>query len=190
MKKSTVITLIMATLALVCLVLYVGFLQPQFELSRRVKINERMKNLILRCKSTPQDREALAALIQGSQSKNSFEQTAAVVALGQVGSDAAPAVDSLINALNGSNLYAAREAAMSIGRIGPGAHRAIPELIRAVKQRPNYDIGWFSAEALGQIVTHSDPEVVSVLQAATNSSSESMRYSAASALRHVQSRPK
>ena len=149
-----------------------------------------MKNLTLRCKSNPQDREALATLIQGSQSGYSFEQTAAVVALGQVGSNAAPTVDSLIDALNGANLFAAREAAISIRRVGPGAHRAIPDLIKAVQQHSNSDTGWFSVEALSQILTLNNPEVISVLQAAAKSSHENMRSSAISALRHIESRLK
>jgi HEAT repeat protein len=188
MKRATIIAtgLFVAALVLLLSVVYTGFMGPQIGIKHRKEIEQRMG--ALRDQAKAHDRQALNFLIQALQSNDTFEQTAAAAYLGQVGAEAEPAVDALVNTLFGANLFAARESARSLGQIGPNANRAVPALIKAVQQYPNADVGWFAAESLGHVADPRDPEVVSVLEKAANSSDELMRNSATSALRTLKSR--
>jgi HEAT repeat protein len=139
------------------------------------RINKHMTALQDRAKANPPDKAALDKLINLTHSKNSFERTAAIISLGDVGSRAEPGVDALIEALNENSLFSGREAAFSLGEIGSGARRAIPDLIKAVQNYPDEDTGWFAAESLGHIANSNDTEVVTQ---GAKSSDERMRFSA------------
>ena len=156
-----------------------------FEQGRPDRINKQMSVLRDRAKAHPPDKEALDKMIKLTQSNDSFERTAAIAYLGQVGSQAAPGVDALIKALNGNDPFNARAAAISLGEIGPSARPAVPDLIKAVQDRQDQDVGWFAAESLGQIVTSNDVEVVAVLRQAVKSADERMRHSANEGLQEL-----
>ena len=159
------------------------------EIKRLERLRERMTALRDRAKRDPPDTNALELLIRYTQSKNRFERTAAIAFIGQVGSRAEPAVNSLIAALNGVDPYDAREAAQSLGLIGPRARQSIPALLQAVQQHTGEDIGWCAAEALGKIANTNDLSVIAVLQRAAQDPNPDMRHSAARALDALSTRP-
>lgn len=128
---------------------------------------------------------AIRSLISAAKSKDPVERNAAIGYLGQVGSNAVPAVTVLIEALDSGDLFDAREAATSLGEIGSGARHAIPDLMKAVREHPNEDIGWFAGESLGQIATSNDAEVVATLRQAARSADEHMRHSANEGLKEL-----
>jgi HEAT repeat protein len=147
-------------------------------LDRPDRINKHMVALQNHVMANPSDKEALDTLINLTYSKDSFERTAAIITLGQLGNRAEPGVDALIEALNENALFSGPEAATSLGEIGPGARRAIPALINAVQKYPDEGTGWFAAESLGHIANSNDTEVVEVLKQAAQSYDERMRFSA------------
>jgi HEAT repeat protein len=147
-------------------------------LDRPDRINKQMADLRDRAKANPPDKEALNELINLTHSKDSFERTAAIAYLGEVGSRAEPGVDALIEALSENAFFSGNAAATSLGEIGPAARRAIPALINAVQKYPDEGTGWFAAESLGQIANSNDTEVIAVLTQAAISSDERMRNSA------------
>jgi HEAT repeat protein len=165
--------ILVGVLLFVCLVISV-----RYENDRPDRINKQMSILRDRAKANPPDNKALDMLINLTHSKDSFERTAAIASLGQVGSNAEPGVDTLIEALNKNALFSGNTAATSLGEIGPSARRAIPALIKAVQEHPDEGTGWFAAESLGHIANSNDTEVVTVLNQAANSSDERMRNSA------------
>jgi HEAT repeat protein len=174
----------------VIIVLFVAFvieenITSRLYFKRIEQINERMAILRDRAKTNPPDTNALNSLILALQSKDSWTRDTAAGVLGQVGSNAEPAVDSLIKILERSDPYnpteadfGVKEAAQSLGEIGPGARRAIPALIKAVQQHPEEGAGFSAAKSLGQIANTNDTEVVTVLTQAAKSSDERMRFSA------------
>ncbi len=149
-----------------------------YRLDRPNRINKQMALLRDDARANPSGGKSLARLIDLTHSDDSFERTAAIAYLGEVGSNAEPAVDALTQALLGNDPFNAREAARSLGEIGPDARRAIPDLIKAVEQGSNGDVGWFAAESLGHIANLNDTNVVRVLTQATNSSDKRMRFRA------------
>jgi HEAT repeat protein len=105
--------------------------------------------------------------------------------LGQVGSNAEPAVDGLIEVLNSNDPFDTRDAASSLGEIGIGARRAIPALIKAVQQQAEEGSGFSAAKSLGQIANSNDTKVVTILTQAAKSSDERMRFSASEGLQDL-----
>lgn len=182
---KTVVLAISAVILVGIALIICAVLVVRFEQGRPDRINKQMAALRDRAKAHPPDREALDKLIKLTQSNDSFERTAAIAYLGQVGSQAAPGVNALTRALNSNDPFNARAAAISLGEIGSGARSAVPDLIKAVKEHPNADVGWFAAESLGHIVTSNDVQVVDVLKQAAKSSDERMRHSANEGLQEL-----
>jgi HEAT repeat protein len=174
----TIIIVVVLALALLLSLLVAGQIMEWLAFHHVERNNERMAIFRDRAREHPPDSKALNALILAVNSKDPFERTSAIAYLGQVGSNAAPAVKILIGALNSQDPYDAREAASALGEIGPGAMQAVPDLIKAVQNYPNEDIGWFAAESLGQITTSNNLEVIGILRQAAKSSDERMRNSA------------
>lgn len=172
-------------MALLLSFLVAGKIMERLGVYRIERNNEHMAILRDRARRNPPDPNALNALISAVGSSDPFQRTAAIGFLGQIGSNAAPAVKVLIGALNSQDPYDAREAANALGEIGLGAMQAVPDLIKAVQDHPNEDIGWFAAESLGHIVTSNDVEVVTVLKRAAKSSDERMSHSANEGLREL-----
>ncbi|MFO1489206.1 MAG: HEAT repeat domain-containing protein, partial [Verrucomicrobiota bacterium] len=150
----------------------------RLNLGHREQVLANMATLRDRAKSHPPDTNALNSLINSTQSKDQWESTKAIVYIGQIGSNAEPAVEILLKALNGSDPYSRREAAGSLGEIGPVARRAIPDLIKAVENYPDADVGWFAARSLGEIGSTNDAQLLKALAQATNSPYELMRANA------------
>lgn len=183
---------ILAVLALlflsVLIVIHGVNIRFRHEIEDHEQVNKDMAILRDRIKANPPDTNALNSMVQMLKANDSFRRTAAVAYLGQVGSRAEPAVNAIVETLEGNDGFAAREAARSLGEIGPSAQRAIPALIKSVQQHGNEDIGWFSAESLGNIADPNDVSVVAVLQQAAKSSDERMRDSAVTGLHILESR--
>jgi HEAT repeat protein len=172
---KAVVFSICAVLGLIGLIL---ILDRTVNFKREEERNQQMANLRDLARNSPPDVYAIRRLISATKSNDLVERNAAIGYLGQVGSNAVPAVGILIEALNGPDPFDAREAATSLGEIGSGARHAIPDLMKAVQEHPSEDIGWFAAESLGQICTSNDTEVVAVLTQAAKSTNERMRNSA------------
>lgn len=172
----------------VFVLIYGANLRLRNETERRGQIDKDMGVLRDSARGNPADTNALNSMIQLLKAGDSFQRTAAVAYLGEVGSNAEPAVDAIVATLKGPDGFAAREAARSLGEIGPNAQRAIPALIMVVQQQENEDTGWFSAESLGNIADPNDVSVVAVLQQAAKSSDERMRHSAETGLQVLMSR--
>jgi len=185
MKKVLLISF--GLIVLLCAFVIEGSITARLEVRRVEHINDKMAILRDRAKANPPDTNALNSLNLSLHSKDSFERTAAIIFLGQVGSPAEPAVDMLVEALNSGDPFNAREAASSLREIGTGARRAIPALMKVVQQHEDTDIGWFAATSLGQIANSNDTEVVTVLTQATKSSDERMRFSANEGLQDLKS---
>lgn len=176
MKRT--VTNISICFAFVLLIVIATIISAQIRVSRIERNIKQMATLRDLARQNPPDEKAIDSLIAFVHSNDSVERTAAIAYLGQVGSNAVPAVGDLIKSLNGGNLYDAREAAASLGDIGHSAGAAVPSLMSAVKKYPETDIGWFAAKSLGYIVTSNDVEVVTLLQQAAQSSDGRMRHSA------------
>jgi HEAT repeat protein len=173
-----VVMVVVSLVALLLALLVAGGIMEWLGFRRIERNIEHMAILRDRARRSPADSNALNALISAVDSNDRFERTAAIAFLGQIGSNAAPAVKVLIGVLNNHDPYDAREAASTLGEIGPGAMQAVPDLTRAIQNHPHEDIGWFAAESLGHIVTTNDVEVVATLKQAAKSSDELMRDSA------------
>ena len=163
------------------IVLAVGFsvfFGPRLSIDKAERLNKRMVFLRDRAMGSPPDTNALNELVNSLQSRNFFERIAAIGFLGQLGSNAAPATDALVQSLANGDPYAGREAAHSLGEIGPGAKRAVPALLNVLQQHATGDIAWFAAESLGSIADPADPTVIAALKQAAASSDALMRDSA------------
>src|SRR5205807_6062275 len=83
---------------------------------------------------------------------------AAAKELGELGSEAKPAVPALIKALNDRDLFVRRFAAEALGNIGPDARLAIPKLVKATSDSRK-EMALASVDALGKM----GPEAVDAL---------------------------
>ena len=185
--KAFILTIFVVIFIGTIIIIYRVAVEPRNELERHEQINKQMTLLRDRAKANPPDKEALNSLIKSLTSKDSFERTAAIGFLGQVGSRAEPGVDALIEALSGGNPFDAREAARSLGEIGPSAQRSVQALIQAVERHPDTDVGWFAAESLGSVADANDASVIKILEQAARTPDERMRKSATTALRILES---
>lgn len=179
------VLLVGAVLTLLALLYAYG---PLWKINRMKEINNRVYGLAAKAKSNPHDARALDQLIEALGSSDTFESTAAAIAIGKVGYYAKNAAGPLSVALLSSNDFLAREAAISLGKIGPEARIAIPSLMKVVREYPHSDRGWFSAESLGAIAEPTDIEVIALLEQAAEAPSELMRGSASLGLKLLRSR--
>jgi HEAT repeat protein len=186
--KPIILWPLLITLSMTSLAAYLIVIHPRHELARVKQYNKHMAVLRDRLRANSQDRDALKEMMRAVHSSDRFEQATAAEFLGEVGPNAEPAVDALIKLLDSTNPYARRGAAIGLGGIGPNAERAIPALTKAVEQNPHADVGWFAAKSLGQIADPDDHHVIEVLEKAEKASDERLRYSAAEALRVLESR--
>ena len=177
-----------AVLALLAIVIVAENIYMRLQIKRTEHRNESMAILCDRARKNPHDVDAINSLILSVHSDNFLERSSAISFLGQVGSNAQPAVPILIEALNHNDLYDAREAAISLGEIGVGAKQSVPSLIKAMTNHENEDVGWFAAESLGNIAEPNDMSTIVALQQSAKSTNDNMRRCANIGLNTLDSR--
>jgi hypothetical protein len=119
-----------------------------------------------RDKELPTTVPELAALVHEElNTPNACPPVDAIEALGDMGSEAAPAVPTMIPALYHDDLYTVSATACAFSRIGPGAAPAVPALIELVRAEPRSDNleGWYpyweAIIALGNVGEAARPAV-------------------------------
>ncbi len=85
--------------------------------------------------------------------------------LGEMGPDAAPAVEALIELVDDSNRRTRHEALMSLAKIGPAARSAVPTLVETLRQC-NERCQYGAAYALGRIGLDAEAAKPALLDAA------------------------
>lgn len=123
--------------------------------------------------------KAVPGLLDALAAADQYKRAEACRLLGSLGTDAAPAIASLIEALNGDKINSVRfAAAEALGKIGPAAKEAVPHLIRALEQDGS-GVPREAAMALGRI---GDPAATAALKAATVHADSDARQAAVAAL--------
>jgi HEAT repeat protein len=90
------------------------------------------------------------ALVKQLKSTDPDARRAAAKELGEVGSDAKPAITALSGALSDKDLFVRRFAAQALGEIGPDARSAVKPLTEALKDSKK-EVAEAAATALGKI---------------------------------------
>ena len=119
------------------------------EASRRKAVTSKIRELVSQAKENPAD-STIKQISSYMKAGDSFTRTYAAASLVELGPLARPVVSDLIVALDSGDPYLEREAARALAAIGPDASEAVPAL-RAKAMLVDRDVGWFSAEALGDI---------------------------------------
>ena len=113
----------------------------------------------------------------------------AVMALGEIGPAAEPAVRDLIRVLESDRTVANQlQAAVSLGRIGPAAKAAVPTLVEAL-DHTNAMVRSKAAEALGLIGKEASGAVSRLIGARARDSDSTVRFEAGIAITRIQSAP-
>jgi serine/threonine protein kinase len=99
----------------------------------------------------PKVSQAITGLIEQLRSEDSFVRWRAVLALGELGEQAAPATAQLEELLDDTDDNVRWTAATSLGKIGPGAREAVPALAAALSDREDTVIHRHAAAALARL---------------------------------------
>jgi HEAT repeat protein len=99
----------------------------------------------------PKVSPALTGLIEQLRSRDSFVRWRAVLGLGELGEQAAPATGELEDLLDDPDDNVRWSAATSLGKIGPGAREAVPALAAALSDREDTVIHRHAAAALARL---------------------------------------
>jgi HEAT repeat protein len=106
----------------------------------------------------------------------------ATTALGQIGSEGHPKVETILaGLLEAEDAMIRSRAAMAIGRLGPKATPAVPALLKALESRDRVVRRW-SASALGQIGGPEAHAVLPALMVALGDEDHAVRMQAAAAI--------
>jgi len=106
-----------------------------------------------------------------------------VLALGQIGSDAHPAVAGLTKLLRDPSERVRQAAAAALGRIGPKAKSAVPELIVALEDA-DMSVPWAAAGGLAGIGPDAK-EALPALRKAAKTENGNLEREATNALRNI-----
>ena len=151
----------------------------------RRAIAARLRDLGHRYESNPQDvaaHDEIRAVLNG---KWGFAQTYACGVIRELGTKGSAFIPDLIRALNCGDQFTEREAARALGTAAVGDPQPVPALIQKLSEERR-DVGWFSAEALGNIGAPAI-SAIPALKAAASSRSPTMVTKAKSALKKLES---
>ena len=127
---------------------------------------------------------AVPALKTALGDKRENVRASAAYALGEMGPDAADAVDTLIPLLTDASHEVRRHATSALGMIQVPAEKTVPALIDVLENREDPDLGFFAAQALTRIGPAA-ATAIPTLTAALQSESAYVRGFSAEALSRI-----
>lgn len=127
---------------------------------------------------------AIPALKTALVDKRENVRASAAYALGEMGPDAADAVDTLIRLLTEASDEVRRHAISALGMIQVPTEKTVPALIGVLENREDLDLGFFAAQALTRIGPAATT-AIPVLAAALQSESAYVRGFSAEALSRI-----